>query len=136
MDFSGIIYVCPKLLYTILVCLFSLMIYGDAVRNKIGYVRGSNSWINSYAGSWAFCSLFAVIYPLILIPILYVIFRKRLINRAKQHPVHVTTSQRIVTTIILVSAAIFFISGAETVCRGYEINKSLEEHYLKSKAAE
>jgi uncharacterized membrane protein YhaH (DUF805 family) len=88
----------------------ALIIYQDAAANKIGRVKDERSLLNIPAGAWAAGTLFVIIIALPL----YIIFRKRLIDRAKEKPVILTDKHKkkvflALIVVGLVAAVVFSI---------------------------
>ena len=67
-------------------------VYYDATKHKIGKIPGEKSFTNMSAGGWAAATwlLWIIGFPL------YLIKRKELIEKAKEHPVEVPQTQRVI----------------------------------------
>ena len=77
-------------------------VYYDATKNKIGKIPGEKSFTNMSAGGWAVVTwlLWIIGFPL------YLIKRKELIEKAKEHPVDVPQTRRV---IVLGFFGLFFV---------------------------
>jgi hypothetical protein len=86
-----------NLLQWVAVLAIALFIYLDAAGNKIGRVKGERSLINFPAGLWA-----AFVFLIIIVGLpLYLFFRSRLIDRAKDHPVILTPKHKRKVLVVL-----------------------------------
>ena len=80
--------------------IIAAFIYWDATANKIGRIRGEKGLLNMSAGWWAFGTEFLTF--LAIFPILYFFNRKKLIAKAKDHPVSLTMWHRIFVMALVV----------------------------------
>lgn len=80
-----------SLILNLAVIAIAIIIYNDAANQKIGKVKGVKSLLNISAGGWGGCTIFLAIAA---IP-LYLINRKKLIEKAKANPVELGTTRRV-----------------------------------------
>ncbi len=81
--------------------LIAQVIYWDAARNKIGRRKGDKGFLNMPAGGWAVLSCWgSVMGPITWV--LYLVKRKKLIAKAGEYPVNLSTAHRIFIHILLI----------------------------------
>lgn len=79
------------------IIVLAIVIYNNAANQKIGKIKGEKSLLNITAGGWGGCTIFLAIGA---IP-LYLINRKKLIERAKANPVVLSTTHKAIVSVVL-----------------------------------
>lgn len=95
-------------------------VYFDATKHKVGKIPNEKRFTNLSAGMWAFCTamLWIIAFPL------YLISRKKLIEKAKEHPQEVPKTRR---TVMLGIIGILFLG---TLASGFTPSQNLTENEL------
>ena len=90
------------------------IIYFDATRHKIGKIKGERATTNMHAGGWAFCLAIPWWWLQLIVLVSYLSHRKRLIGKAKEHPVALSYPHR-----IFITGIIFMLSYSLLYCANY-----------------
>ncbi|MCH8321869.1 MAG: hypothetical protein IIB64_02190 [Proteobacteria bacterium] len=91
-------------LISLIAYIISPVLYWDATKNKIGKIKGEKGFLNMHAGGWAFLALWTFLFIGPITWVVYLVKRRNLIAKAKNHPVGLTSSHRILV--------VFFWSAA------------------------
>ena len=99
------------LVISLIVIASAFWIYHDAVSNKIGLIKDGEKKFNMSAGAWA---IYTLLFWLIGFP-LYLAKRNYLLERAKAHPVEVSSTTRMIVYIAIIvggsiSMTIFYVA--------------------------
>jgi hypothetical protein len=78
----------------------AVLLYWDASRHKIGHTRK----YSLSAGAWGFASSYTMLVFAPIAWLFYLLRRKQLIARAKEHPVVLTVAHRIIVTVLIIAA--------------------------------